>query len=252
MLETIYTEILANGFSFDLIRVEGGIFTMGAFNPEPFTWEKPAHPVRVDTFYLGIYLVTQALWKAILGPGNNPSEFAGDERPVENLAWADIVKDFLPELNRCTAVRRPAGLVYRLPTEAEWEYAARGGPHQSPFLFAGSDNLDAVGWYEANSGNETKPVGLKAPNALGIYDMSGNVSERCIDWFDEGYYQACADEGTAFNPRGPEGSVLRVGRGGNYYTDCRRCRTSYRGSVPNRQLPAFGFRLVLSHLHLDK
>ena len=249
MDDSNYTEHLSSGFSFVMVRVEGGEFNMGELNPEAQNWEKPVHKVRLSTFSIGQYPVTQALWKGVLGNDDNPSQFSGDQRPVENLSWEDISMRFLPELNRITIKSRPENSEYRLPTEAEWEFAARGGMRPSPDLFAGSMDIDQVCWYEGNSGQETKPVGMKAPNLLGLYDMSGNVYERCSDWFDERYYQICFEKGVVTDPKGPKDYVkylLRAARGGSYYHDERRCRVMYRGSAPGRTLPGFGFRLVLS------
>lgn len=247
MQNTIYTETLPNGFSFDLIRVEGGEFDMGGADKEAFEREKPVHRVKLDTFYIGKFPVTQALWKAVMGEEHNPSNFKGDQRPVEMVSWDEIVKKFLPELNRITAGSRPPGMEYRLPTEAEWEYAARGGPYKSRYLYAGSNKLKEVGWYDENSYNEAKPVGLKDPNDLGLYDMSGNVYEWCADWFGEKYYELCHEKGTVFNPCGPEGGVTRVLRGGYFFNSARLCRVSFRlSSVPGSRNEYFGFRLVLS------
>ena len=247
MQNTIYTETLPNGFSFDLIRVEGGEFDMGGADKEAFEREKPVHRVKLDTFYIGKFPVTQALWKAVMGEEHNPSNFKGDQRPVEMVSWDEIVKKFLPELNHITAGSRPPGMEYRLPTEAEWEYAARGGPYKSPYLYAGSNKLKEVGWYDENSYNETKSVGLKDPNELGLYDMSGNVYEWCADWFGEKYYEWCQKKGTVFSPCGPGIGVLRVLRGGRSFGNVRICRVSYRYNYePGASSDSVGFRLALS------
>ncbi len=189
------------------------------------SWDKdslPVHPVEVDDFWIGQYPVTQALWTAVMGEGNNPSYFKGPTRPVETVSWDMIDQDFLPRLNQITENTRPPGTAYRLPTEAEWEYAARGGIHwkEKPYLFSGSEILDEVGWYDQNSNDETKPVGLKLPNELGIYDMSGNVWEWCEDqWHDT--YNDAPDDGSAWVDQ--ERGTYRVDRGGGWINNVRRC-----------------------------
>ena len=247
MTAAVYTETLPSGFSFDLIRVDGGEFDMGGTDEAAIDREKPVHRVQLDTFYLGRYLVTQALWKAVMGDDNNPSGFKGDQRPVESVSWEDIVNDFLPRLNEITKQTRPQGTAYRLPTEAEWEYAARGGPHKSPYLYAGSNKLKEVGWYDENSYDETKPVGLKDANELGLHDMSGNAFEWCTDWYgDETYYEKCRKQGTVVNPCGPFRDVARIVRGGGYFDTAQGCRVSYRyGYEPSFRSDHISFRLVL-------
>lgn len=248
MNEPAFRQHLPTGVSFEMVFVEGGLFHMGETSEDAYAWEQPQHPVQLTTFHIGRYPVTQALWKAVAGQHDNPSEFPGEQRPVENVSWEDITKRFLPELNRLSAASRPENTTYRLPTEAEWEYAARGGKADKAWMYAGNEVLDPLGWYEANSNGETKPVGLKAPNSLGLYDLSGNVYERCLDCFDELYYQTCLEEGVVADPGGPDHFIkyaLRAARGGSFYHDDRRCRVRYRGSAPNRPLTGFGFRLVL-------
>ena len=166
-----------DGISIDMVRVEAGTFTMGATAEmkDPWDDEKPTHRVTlINDYYIGKYEVTQALWKAVMG--NNPSEFKGDNLPVEQVSWKDCQK-FLSKLNRIT------GKMFRLPTEAEWEYAARGGNKSRGYQYSGSNNLLDVAWYDDNSGRKTHAVGTKQPNELGIYDMSGNVCEWCQDWY---------------------------------------------------------------------
>ncbi len=223
----------------EMVFVKGGTFQMGCTSEQSDCDddEKPAHTVTVDDFYIGKYEVTQKQWKEIMG--NNPSHFKGDDLPVEKVSWKKVQK-FISKLNEKT------GLHYRLPTEAEWEYAARGGVetiHESSNAqYAGSNNIDAVAWYWNNSGHETHPVGTKQPNKLGIYDMSGNVWEWCSDWYDENYYGNSPQN----NPQGPSSGTYRVYRGGSWRHYARYCRVAARSNViPAHRDDYLGFRLVL-------
>ncbi len=224
-----------------MIRVPGETFIMG--DDEGNSREKPAHLVRLDSFQMGQYPVTQELWEAVMG--TNPSYFKGPYRPVERVSWKDTQK-FLYKLNEQLGLF--GDKKYRLPTEAEWEYAARGGGvgtfgRISP-KYSGSNHLDYVGWYSKNSQNQTHAVGLKAPNALGLYDMSGNVREWCQDAFDENYYQTCSDQGTVSNPQGPESGRNRVLRGGSWDGLAVLCRVAYRDNFhPDYRSYFIGLRL---------
>lgn len=205
-----------NGVQFTMVAVEGGTFTMGATSEQGSDAEedeKPAHKVRLSDYYIGQTEVTQALWEAVMG--SNPSLFKGDNLPVEKVSWDDC-QEFIQKLNQLT------GKQFRLPTEAEWEYAARGGRKSRGYKYAGGNNIDSVAWYDDNSGNETHPVGTKQANELGIYDMSGNVREWCSDW--NGDYQSSSRR----NPQGPSYGLFRVGRGGSYYYNAGYCRVSCR------------------------
>jgi len=251
----IYTHRLNKDTSYDLAFIPNGKLLMGNEGREAFDDEKPVHGVEITCgFYIGIYPVTQAVWLAVMG-GENPSYFKGMNRPVERVSWLDIMEGdpdqegsegFLQKLNREFPVTDPdlEGYQFRLPTEAEWEYAARAG---QPCVYAGSNKLKEVGWYNQNSHGETKPVGLKKPNAWGLYDMSGNVYEWCQDWFDESYYEVCSKKGTVEDPHGPDSGPLRVVRGGGFGHAARYCRVSRRdGYHPATRLLNVGFRLVLA------
>jgi sulfatase modifying factor 1 len=235
--------LTVNGHTFCMVSVQGGTFTMGTKKDDPDNYgdEHPDHDVRVPNFSLGQFPVTQALWKAVMD-GENPSFFKGDTRPVEQVSWEDIDKNFLPELNK-----KLPGWNFRLPTEAEWEYAARSptlGEGRGGALYAGSNRLEAVGWWAGNSHGETKPVGLKLPNALGLFDMSGNVWEWCEDdW--HGDYNGAPTDGRAWvdNPRGSS----RVLRGGSWDSDSGYCRVAYRDyGLPGFRGDTVGFRLAAS------
>ena len=224
-----------DGISIDMVRVEAGTFTMGA-TPEmknPYDYEKPTHRVTLtNDYYIGKYEVTQALWQTVMG--NNPSNFKGDNLPVEKVSWDDC-QVFLNKLNRIT------GKMFRLPTEAEWEYAARGGNKSRGYQYSGSNNLSDVAWYDDNSGNKTHAVGTKQPNELGIYDMSGNVSEWCQDWYGE------YNSSSQVNPTGANSGSYRVGRGGCWGSGARRFHSSCRGcGTPGGRYNNIGLRLVLS------
>ncbi|MEZ4825769.1 MAG: formylglycine-generating enzyme family protein [Bacteroidia bacterium] len=219
----------------EMIFVEGGEFDMGGSDAEARDNEKPVHRVWISPFYMGKYPVTQAIWKVVMG--TNPSNFKGENHPVEKVSWNDT-QTFLQKLNEKT------GKTYRLPTEAEWEFAARGGIYSQDYLYAGSDKLKEVGWY---SGKKTHPVGQKMPNELGLYDLSGNSWEWCEDWYSGGYYQKCADRGMVENPTGPENGSLRVYRGGGWRSNPRGCRIAYRNNFsPEYRAVDLGFRLALS------
>ena len=191
-------------FDTDMIFAEGGTFMMGC-TPEQqddcFDSEKPAHEVTLSDFYIGKYEVTQLQWRAVMG--NNPSHFEGGNLPVENVSWDDV-EEFISRLNERT------GENYRLPTEAEWEYAARGGSRSSGYKYSGSNDIGDVAWFFNNSDGATHPVGAKIANELGIYDMSGNVWEWVSDWY--GNY----NDGMQMDPKGPAEGTERVFRGGGW------------------------------------
>ena len=230
----IYTEKLPSGPSFDMLLVEGGSFQMGGTDEEAYDFEKPVHKVEVPTFYLGKYPVTQDLWEAIMG--NNPSGYKGPRHPVENVSWEDVQK-FLQRLNKETKQS------YRLPTEAEWEFAARGGIHTEEYLYAGSDKLSEVGWYRENSGNQTQPVGQLLENELGLFDLSGNVYEWCEDDYHNRFSGAPTD-GSAWIDY-PKRREYRVLRGGRCRAHARDCRISLRSRrLPNDRHDLISFRLV--------
>ena len=221
----------------DMIFVKGGTFTMGATSEQgsdAFSDEKPTHSVTLSDFYIGEYEVAQAQWEAVMG--NNPSYFTGDpDYPVEGVSWNDV-QEYITKLNQLT------GKSYRLPTEAEWEYAARGGAESKGYKYSGSDTLSNVAWYYDNDNSKTHPVGTKNPNELGIYDMSGNVWEWCNDWYASDYY----NNSPQTNPQGPSLGSTRVFRGGGRGNYARYCRVSNRGDgQADYRFFNLGFRLVL-------
>ena len=221
----------ANGVSFDMMMVKAGTFTMGATSEmeDPESNEKPTHQVTLtNDYYIGKTEVTQALWKAVMG--NNPSYFKGDNLPVAKVSWDDCQK-FISKLNSLT------GQNFRLPTEAEWEFAARGGNNSNHYQYSGSNELGDVAWHDGNSGGKTHVVATKQPNELGIYDMNGNVSEWCSDWY--GNYSSSSQT----NPTGPNSGSCRVLRGDDI---AWKCHSSYRGgNTPDFSYYCLGLRLVL-------
>ena len=224
-----------NGISIDMVKVEAGTFMMGATSEmkKPYTDEKPVHQVTLtNDYYMGKYEVTQALWQAVMG--SNPSKFKSRNLPVEQVSWDDC-QEFINKLNSITGMR------FRLPTEAEWEYAARGGKKSKGYQYSGSSKMSEVAWYTANSGSKTHPVGKKQANELGLYDMTGNVLEWCQDWY--GSYVSSSQT----NPTGAFSGFFRVFRGGSWYGNSGNCRSSCRDSYnPGNSNFDLGLRLVLS------
>ncbi|MDH6304853.1 formylglycine-generating enzyme required for sulfatase activity [Parabacteroides sp. PF5-5] len=225
---------LSQSQDIEMVAIEGGTFTMGATSEqgdEADDDEYPVHQVTLDSYYIGKYEVTQLQWKQVMG--NNPSYFKDDRLPVENVNWDDI-QEFIAKLNAIT------GKKYRLPTEAEWEYAARGGNKGRGYQYSGSYMIEHIAWYDDNSGKKPNPVGTKGPNELGIYDMTGNVWELCHDWY--GAY----DKEPQTNPTGASTGEYRVLRGGSWYTAPRGCRVSIRlRCAPFSLNTLSGFRLAL-------
>lgn len=226
--------------SFKMIRIEHGTFMMGATPEMQYLDinEKTVHEVTISKdYYMGETQVTQALWQAVMG--NNPSHFKdeimGKKHPVDSVSWNDC-QEFIKKLNALT------GKQFRLPTEAEWEFAARGGNKSRHTQYSGSDDLDSVAWYSDNSGGQTHPVAKKSPNELGLYDMSGNVWEWCNDWYEYDYYA----NSPSVDPQGPSAGSIRVLRGGSLRSGPGNCCSSSRSeNIPGRRLFLYGFRLAL-------
>lgn len=260
----------------ELVYVEGGTFLMGSqpddpaapgYDGEAYSDEAPVHKVNLSSYYIGKYEVTQGLWEYVMNYSGkaadgtqltpegpywsdtyfpNDREGKGENYPVYYVSYNDIVNYFLPRLNKMT------GKNFRLPTEAEWEYAARGGQQDeytrtlgqsgTYYKYAGSNNLDEVAWNVFNSGYKSHPVGTKAPNALGLYDMSSNVWEWCNDRYNAGYYEASPED----NPAGPAIGMYRVMRGGYWGGAIDLCRVSrrYNNSADSRNY-YYGLRLAL-------
>ena len=252
------TDIFSNLEKDEMVYVEGGTFTMGATSEQgtsaPYSDEYPTHQVTLSDFYIGKYEVTQQLWEYVMkysgtaADGTSMSAYAsdvwlgttpsssygvGNYYPAYYVSWEDIVNIFIPRLNKIT------GKTFRLPTEAEWEYAARGGNKSKGYKYSGSNTIGDVAWYYNNS-SLTHQVGTKSPNELGIYDMSGNVYEWCSDWY--GSYSSSSQT----NPTGPTSGSYRVLRGGSWGTYAQNCRVSYRYSyAPDYRDDYNGFRLAL-------
>ncbi len=226
-------EFYANGVPFTMVGVKGGTFQMGCEDSNADSNERPTHMVTLDSYYIGETEVTQELWEAVME--YNPSEFQYDSQlPVEFVSWEDC-ENFILRLNDITQKS------FRFPTEAEWEYAARGGHEAISTTYAGSDNISEVGWFNANSDSMTHPVKGKSPNSLGLYDMSGNLWEWCQDWLD-----SYPSEPT-HNPLGPFSGSSKVLRGGAWNGGPKNCRLSNRdGRTVDYASNRLGLRLVLA------
>mgnify|MGYP004458585523 CR=1 FL=1 len=226
--------LTVNGIKYNMVWVEGGTFRMGATSEQgsdAYDIEEPVHSVTLSSYYIGKTEVTQALWKVVMG--SNPSKFKGENLPVENVSWDDC-QEFIRKLNSLT------GQNFRLPTEAEWEFACRGGNNSRGYAYSGSYDMDSVAWFDCNSGRKTHFVATKSPNELGIYDMSGNVWEWCSDWYDK------YSSGAQTNPKGPESGSCHVFRGGGWGSYAGYCRSSNRGyNTPTHRHDRLGLRLAL-------
>ena len=257
-----------------MIYVPCGTFTMGRTTGSGFSHELPTHTVTLNSFYIGKFEVTQAEYSQYMQPGSSwTSGYGlGDNYPAYYVSWYAILKycnlrSIAEGLNPCYTINgstNPAnwGAVptdnndawdaaicdwnangYRLPTEAEWEYAARGATNNPDYLYSGSDDINAVAWYESNSGQTSHPVGTKAPNGIGTYDMSGNVYEWCWDWYSSSYYSSSPQN----NPTGPASGSYRVRRGGCWYSGATLCRVALRFYYrPDYSYDVIGFRLCRS------
>ena len=240
----------ADDIKIDMVFVQGGTFTMGATaeqGDDVYEDEVPAHSVTLSSYYIGKYEITQEQWKAVMGTTieqqcNKAAEEVallynigvGDNYPMYYVSWTEA-KEFCEKLSTKT------GKKYALPTEAQWEFAARGGVKSKDYKYSGSDNIDEVAWYKENSSSRTHAVGGKAPNELGIYDMSGNVWEWCTDWYSNSYYRNSA----VTNPTGPTSESDRVFRGGSWGGVAPVCRVSHRGYFPPiHRIYYVGFRVV--------
>ncbi|MBD5396833.1 formylglycine-generating enzyme family protein [bacterium] len=250
-----YTET-AFGMNLEMVYVNGGTFEMGATEEQgedAFDNEKPVHKVTLDGFYIGKYEVSQAQWEAVMGTtiaqqrdkvnSSWPFYGVGDNYPMYYVSWEEAIAF-------CKKVSQMTGKTYRLLTEAEWEYAARGGQSQH-YKYAGSNDIEEVAWYEgnndkwyegSNSDKKTHPIGTKKANELGIYDMSGNVYEWCSDWWDVHY-----NNSPTVNPQGPSSGSERVVRSGSWVSSAVSCRVSFRDCLfPDYRDPILGFRVACS------
>ena len=239
-----------NGESFTMVAVEGGTFTMGLTPEQDYgaNDSEPVHDVALSDFYIGQTEVTQALWVAVMG--YNPNErvtstasHIGDNLPVSLVSWDDC-QTFISKLNAMTEGQRPNGREFRMPTEAEWEFAARGGNNSNHTQFAGSSIITSVAWFDDNSNLRPRPVATKLPNELGIYDMSGNVSEWCQDWYAPDYYSRSPSTNPCNNTTSSN-RYGRVTRGGSNGGGRIRCSVAARSNGPEFYSGTIGFRLAL-------
>ncbi|MBO4649507.1 MAG: formylglycine-generating enzyme family protein [Lentisphaeria bacterium] len=228
---------LSNGIKLEMVKVEAGTFTMSARDGDNEPGENPHTATLTRDFYIGQTEVTQAQWVVVMG--DNPSEFKGDNRPVENVRWNEAM-EFCEKLNAMG--KAPKGWKFTLPTETQWEYAARGGKRGKGYKYSGSNNLDEVAWYDGNSGHQTHPVGTKKANELGLYDMTGNVHEWCLDDYQGDSSRAKPE----FDRGNDQGGSLRVYRGGGWLINAWNCRSAFRRSLdPGYRNFILGFRLAL-------
>jgi formylglycine-generating enzyme required for sulfatase activity len=229
-------ETFKNSLEMMMVKIPEGSFRMGGdmTAEQADENENPRHQVRIkSSFYVGQYAVTQSQWEAVMG--DNPSEFPGALHPVERVSWNDA-REFIKKLN---AVEKKG--IYRLPSEAEWEYAARAGS-QTTYCFGNdSSELESYAWYKKNSDRQTHAVGQLLPNAWGLYDMHGNVHEWCQDWYEKTYYS----KSPSVDPPGPPKGLAKISRGGDWGSDDWYCRCAIRSlSSPDRRGNRLGFRLV--------
>ena len=232
----------------NMIFVEGGSFMMGS--DEGLFHERPSHEVSLSSFWIGKYEVTQDEWRDVMG--SREQVFNGDNLPVHDVNWYDAVE-------YCNKLSAKEGFSlcyggdkddivcdwdadgYRLPTEAEWEYAVRGGNKSEGFSYAGSDSFEEIAWFESNTEDGINPVGLKTPNELGLYDMHGNLAEWCWDWYNSAYYEDCP----TMNPRGAESGIYRVKRGGSWNDEAIDNKVASRENMmPGNSGSTNGFRIV--------
>lgn len=233
------------GLNMKMVWVEGGSFSMGCTNEQSDcdSDEKRVRRISLDGYWMSTCEVTQSQWEKVMGSSvyqlrdnvnsSWPLYGVGDNYPIYYVSWQEAV-EFCSQLSRAT------GRTYVLPTEAQWEYAARGGNQGDATKYAGSNQIDVVCWYSENGGGETHPVGLKRPNALGLYDMSGNVWEWCSDWYSDGYSTS-----DLYNPVGAASGSMRVYRGGGIGYKQKYCRVTSRGALsPTRRNGSGGFRVI--------
>ena len=228
--DTVLPDAVETGVVGTMIKVQGGTFTMGCDTSA--VDESPAHQVTLSTYYIGEFEVTQGEWKSIMAQANPSYNATNDSLPVERVSWTQV-QTFITALNTAT------GKTFRLPTEAEWEFAARGGVKSLGYKYSGSNKIDSVAWYLGNNESEsTHKVGQKLPNELGLYDMSGNVSEFYSDWYSYSYSNMSVTD-----PTGPTSGIVRVLRGGCFSTDNQSSSVFYRkfGNLPYKHI---GLRLV--------
>ena len=227
---------LSGNVKLEMVKVEAGSFEMSAKDGENSKYEVPHRVTLTKDFYIGKTEVTQAQWKAVMG--NNPSSFKGDDLPVEEVSWNDAM-EFCAKLYRMG--KAPSGWKFTLPTETQWEYAARGGNRSKGYKYSGSNNVGEVAWYDDNSGSKTHPVGTKKANELGLYDMSGNVFEWCLDDWNDDSSRAKPE----FDRGNDQSDSGRVDRGGGWLFGTQGCRSSFRNYYPGDRGNILGFRLAL-------
>ena len=226
-------KIYTKGIVIEMVKIPAGSFVVsGRKGKTAFSYKV----TLTKDYWMGKFEVTQAQYNAVLGI--NPSLFKGDNRPVEHVTWK-CAKDFCDKLNEYYSDQLPEGYKFDLPTEAQWEYAARGAKQSRSYKYSGSSNIDEVGWHSGNSGYTTHVVGGKKPNESGLYDMSGNVGEWCRDWYDD--YQ-----GDTVDPAGPENGTYRIARGGGWGDDSNSCIPSCRYiNSPDIRFGDIGFRIAV-------